>query len=385
MRARGREPGRGVVDPSGVQAARRGPDRLRPGRGHEHPVGVPDQGPGEPVRLGGVGEPPPALVAVPLLVDLRVVGGEAAHDPPAAVVGPLPAAGRAVLTDAAGGDQVERAGPEPVRRAGERADRADLHGVAGVVGVERVAVGGADHLVRPALDELDERVAGDLLGEPRAPGAGDAAFPVEQHLRGDGDRLFEGPLGLGEPGLPPADGHSLVLQRALTALVAHRAVQRVVHQQQFHDAGLRFLRHPGGELGAYHHALGAHGGTGGHRLALAFHLDQALPASADRVQQGMVAEPGNLDAEQLGRPDHQRSLRHGHLEAVDGNGHGVDGHGRAGRAGPAFLHGHRSIGLRPESALSRSNRTESRRRGRTGSRRASGARYTRPGSTGSTR
>src|SRR6185436_14445978 len=112
-------------------------------------------------------------------------------------------------------DQVEWPGPEPVRGAGQRAHRAYLDRVAGEVGVERLALGGADHLVRAAIDEVDEGVPGDLLGGAYAPGAGDAALPVEQHLAGDRHRLVEGPLGLGEPGLALAAGHGLVLQWAL--------------------------------------------------------------------------------------------------------------------------------------------------------------------------
>ena len=294
-----------------------------------------------------------------------------------------PAAGGAVLAHPAGGTRSKGRNPEPVRRSGERAHRADLHGVAGEVGVERVTVGGADHLVRPALDELDRRLAGDLLRKPRAAGTGNAALTVQQHLRGDRDRLVERPLLLREPGLALAGGHGLVLQRALTALVAHRAVQRVVHQQQLHDATLGLLRDGRAELGAHHHAPGAHGGARGQRLALAFHLDQALAAGADRVEERMVAEPGDLDAEQLGGPDHQRALGHGDLKAVDRDGHSFNGRGRAGsRWLPARSS---STGLRPGCALSRSIRTGSRRPGRTGSRRASGARRTRHGSTGSTR
>ena len=87
----------------------------------------------------------------------------------------------------------------------------------------------------PALDQRDERVAGDLLGEAGAPGAQHAALPVEQHLRGDVDRLGEGALRLHEPALAAAVGHRLVLQRALAALVADRAVERVVDQQELHD------------------------------------------------------------------------------------------------------------------------------------------------------
>ena len=56
----------------------------------------------------------------------------------------------------------------------------------------------ADLLQRAALQQLDERVAGDLLGEPGAAVAQHAPLAVEQHLRGDVDRLGERPLDLVE-------------------------------------------------------------------------------------------------------------------------------------------------------------------------------------------
>src|SRR5262249_10895058 len=158
------------------------------------------------------------------------------------------------------GDEVERAGTEPVLGTRQRADRADLDGVAGEVRVELhisgarrglvredlaarvgrlvdgVVPGGAlegrvpvdaDLLGRGALHQVDELVAGDLLGEPRTALAQHAALAVEQHLRGDRDRLGELTLLLVEAGVGAAGRHRLVLQRALAALVAHRAVQRV--------------------------------------------------------------------------------------------------------------------------------------------------------------
>ena len=73
-----------------------------------------------------------------------------------------------MLADAGLAAQVERAGAEPVLGAGERADRADLDGVAGEVGLERLVLVDRDLLQRAALEQLDERVAGDLLGEPGA-------------------------------------------------------------------------------------------------------------------------------------------------------------------------------------------------------------------------
>ena len=118
-----------------------------------------------------------------------------------------------------------------------------------------------------------------------------------------------------------AVGHCLVLQRAFAALVAHRAVQRMVDQQQFHHAVLGLVGGLGGELGAHHHVGGDDDGAGRHRFALSLDLDQALPAGADRVQQRVVAEPRDLDAHQLGRANHQSSLGNTDFVAVDGQRH----------------------------------------------------------------
>src|SRR5699024_12688618 len=100
----------------------------------------------------------------------------------ATVVGALPAAARTVLTHAGAGDQVERPGPETVGGAGERADRADLDRVTGEVGLERLLAVHAHLLLGAAFEQVDERIARDLLREPGAPGAHHAAFAIQQHL-----------------------------------------------------------------------------------------------------------------------------------------------------------------------------------------------------------
>ena len=57
-----------------------------------------------------------------------------------------------------------------------------------------------------------------------------------------------------EAGVRAAVAHRLVLQRALAALVADRAVQRVVDEQQLHHALLRLVGDRRGVLGLDHHA-----------------------------------------------------------------------------------------------------------------------------------
>src|SRR5690606_34845922 len=116
-------------------------------------------------------------------------------------------AARVVLADRGRGLQVERAGPEPVLRAGQRTDRADLDRVAREVAGERLLLVDADLLERTSLEQLDERVAGDLLREPGAPGAEHASLAVQQDLAGDRDRLLIRALLLGVPGLGPAVAH----------------------------------------------------------------------------------------------------------------------------------------------------------------------------------
>ena len=129
---------------------------------------------------------------------------------------------------------------------GERTDRADLHGVAAEVRREGLVGEGVDlGLVAPA-DELDQRVARHLVGEAGAAVALDAALAVEEHEVAERDRLLEVPLLLDEAGLARAEGQRLVLQRALAALVAHRAVERVVDEQELEDAVLRLLHLLGG-------------------------------------------------------------------------------------------------------------------------------------------
>jgi hypothetical protein len=147
--------------------------------------------------------------------------------------------------------------------------------------------------------------------------------PVQQHLRRDVDRLLVLALLLTEARLRPADLHGLVLQRTLAALVAHRAVQRVVDEQQLHHTLLGLAGDLGGQLRTHHHAVGDRLGARGDRLALALHVHQALPAGAGRSQQRVVAEPRDVDAHPLGGADDQLALGRGHLDAVDGERDGV--------------------------------------------------------------
>ncbi len=303
--------------------------------GTSSPVSSRTNGVSRRSRRGGVAESPPALVTVPLLVDLRLDASQPSQHLAASMVVALLAARCAVLAHARRRDQIERPCPEPVLRAGECAHRADLHGVAGEVGVERLVFEDCDLFECRALEHLDERVASDLLGEAGAPRAQHAAFAVEQHLRRDRDRLGVGALHVAEARLGVAVGHRLVLEWTLTTLVADRAIERVVDQQQFDDAVLRLLGNRRGVLRLHDHALGDRGGARRHGLLLALDLDEALPAGADRVEQRVFAEPWHLNAEELCGPDHQSALRYRDFEPVNDQVHQIGRRWRSRAAGVA--------------------------------------------------
>ena len=90
---------------------------------------------------------------------------------------------------------------------------------------------------------MDQLVTGDLVGEAGATIAQDAALAVEQHVLAERDRLFVVALLLDVTALAGAVTERLILERAFAALVTHRAVERVVRQQQFEHALLGALGH----------------------------------------------------------------------------------------------------------------------------------------------
>ena len=259
--------------------------------------------------------------------------------------------------------QVERARPEPVRRAGQGADRADLHGVAREVadanGRPEVSSAAAPSGASPSNPRivvsnrpicwLAPRFCRSMNTSP-AISSENRVQRWHRMQRSRSSRIcVEIAIGLGNVRLTSTNrvlrapvAHRLVLQRALAALVADRAVERVVDEQQLHDAvlglvglGRRVLRLDLHARAGLERAAGLRLGHLG-QLAVAAgrpDLDQALAAGAGRGEQRVVAEPRDLDAQLLGGADDQRALGHLGLDAVDGE------RDRGRRAPPAFRPG----------------------------------------------
>ncbi len=109
----------------------------------------------------------------------------------------------------------------------------------------------------------------------------------------------------------------VVLQAALAGLVADRAVQRMIDEQELHDGALRFLRIR--RAGPDDHAVLHHlRGAGRLELPHPFDLDHAHAALADDRQARVVAVVGNLNPHLEAGFDEIGSGRDLDLAPVDG-------------------------------------------------------------------
>src|SRR5262249_27102293 len=210
------------------------------------------------------------------------------------------AALRALRTDGVGGERiVPRPRLEPVVARGDGADRTDVHQVAGDQRVDALFLERRDLAAVAAIDDVDLRVAVDLAHEAHAARAQDAAVAIQHQRRTEVDIGFR-PVAVEDAprklhaALIGSEGVGEILQRALAAFVAHRAVERMVDQEELEHAGARRLhvRRPR----RYDHAVGADGRTGGLQLRHFFDLHDAHAARAVDADARVIAVVGDRDS-----------------------------------------------------------------------------------------
>ena len=174
----------------------------------------------------------------------------------------------------------------------------------------------ADEGVVGAAEEHQLVVLRHLLREAHAAVAEDAAFAVDRHQGRELERLLEVALRLDEARAAGAPAERDVLERALAALVADGAVERVIHEQELDNRVLRML-HP--VRGGHHHHAVAHGRRArGLELRDSLDLDEAHAARAHRLPElRLVTEVRDLDVALLRGVHEHRALRRAHLLAVD--------------------------------------------------------------------
>jgi hypothetical protein len=156
--------------------------------------------------------------------------------------------------------------------------------------------------------------AGDVLAEAHAARAMDAARHVGGDQRPD-VLVLDDPLALGIARDVPAEAHREVLQFALATLVADRAIERVVDQQELHRRLLRGERV--GRAREDLHALGDRGRTGRQRLRRLLDLDEAHATVGCHGQLVVVAEARHVATVLVGRMDDHRALLRLDRDAVD--------------------------------------------------------------------
>ncbi len=199
----------------------------------------------------------------------------------------------------------------------QRPDRTDV-GRTRRPGVrEGFAVEGVDVAVVAAGLHGQVRSLGDLLGEPDAARAVNAPVLVLDHVRPDQPPLVPGigPTVVDHVGGVEAVLHRVVLEKALSGLIADRAVEGVVLEQELHHRLAR-LPHSLG-IGQHHHAVLGDGGTRGDQARHALHLDETDATLTDHAQAGVVAVGGNLDARLGGGIHEVGALGHPNLVAID--------------------------------------------------------------------
>jgi hypothetical protein len=150
------------------------------------------------------------------------------------------------------------------------------------VGAVRLVLERGDHRRGSAVDRDQLPVLGDVLREACAAVAEDAALAVERDQRRDRDRLVERPLGEVHAGRAGAEAEGQVLERALPALVAVGAVERVVEEDELEDRLLALGRLLARQRRLQHEPVDGGQGAGGLELREPFHLAEAHPARADR-------------------------------------------------------------------------------------------------------
>ena len=157
----------------------------------------------------------------------------------------------------------------------ERAHRAQVDDVARELVLHGAFDVGADFHLLATTRGAEFLYAGDVLAETDAACAVNAARHVGGDQRAD-VFVFHHALAFVETRRVAAEAHGEILQLALAALIADRAIERVIDEQEFHGGflranGLRALRE---NL----HALANGRGAGRQRLRRLFHFHEAHAA-----------------------------------------------------------------------------------------------------------
>ena len=311
------------ADPARIGARHLGSDcRKRRAPAHRlQAAAAADIGLVEPLRAQAIDDVA-GLVGNPFFVHVVIGARQDAHHFASARVDADRRAERIHHIDRLGLVELPRARGKRVRLRGQRADRAEIDDVALQFGGQRLFQIGGDLHVLAAADGAEFRDAGHFGHETHAARALDAAVHRSLDQRTE-IFVLDRALVLAEPALIDTIGHRLILQIALAALIADRAIERMIDQQEFHHAFARLAHHRRARGDDFRRMilvrrqiLDAHGARS-LRLRHADHFDQAHAAIAGDRQPVLEAEARNFRTRRLARLQQRVFRRNVDLFAVD--------------------------------------------------------------------
>ena len=263
------------------------------------------------------------LVGQPFLVHAIMVARQNPHHFAALGIHPDVGTKRIHHIDGLGLGQLPRPGGESIRLRRQRAHRAEVNDIALQFRIERLAQIRGDLRILAPTGLAQFRHARDLSDKPHAAGAGDTARHGSAHQRAQ-IHIIHGAFRLPEAGEIDTIGHRLILQITFPALVADRAIQRVVDEQKLHHALAGLLDH--WRVGLHHWRLpfwaGAqiahlHGARRGRFWRAAHDLHQTHPAIARDRQPFVITEAGDFDPGLLTGLDQRHRRIHFNLFVVN--------------------------------------------------------------------
>ena len=215
-----------------------------------------------------------------------------------------------------GRDVVHLPGPRlvAVSAGGKRADGADVDAHTAFLALQMILLVGHDHARDAAVFNAQGPDIHAFAAHANAAVAENAARPVEVNHRRP-LLLFAMLLGLGIQRLARAVFEGHVLQLAFAAGVAHRAIERMIPQEQL-DCALARL-HDLGALGRDDHARGHRRRAGGLELRHLLQAHQAHAAGGLQRKPGIVTELRNRNARGPAGLDEQSARGRGQRLAVN--------------------------------------------------------------------
>ena len=255
------------------------------------------------------------LVGNPALVDFLVLTRHNTHHLVSPDLHGEIAAQAVVRTDAFVPRHFPASGRVTEGLGSQRTDRTQIDHVAREFGIHTASDKGLDFRMHIAVGHAEFHDSGNFLPEADAAGAMDATRHFLHRDQRSGFLVEDNVLGFLITRAATTIADCQILQHALAALIADRAIQRVIDQQELHHALLGLDRKFGVRL--HLHSRRHRCRTGGQRFRCFFDLHQTHPATGRDGQFLVIADMRDIDAKPPGGIHDGASRRYLRCFAVD--------------------------------------------------------------------